>query len=97
MFVITISFDGEETYTADKTYSEIVAAYEDGSIPVAVYDTSAGTATLFYLAAVIGIEGRAGVVFQSLPNISGSGVSSQGFFMAETDDITFMETAYPGE
>lgn len=96
MFIITITQDGDD-YSADKTYDEIVAAYEDGSVPVAVFVTSGGATTLFYLSAIVESEMGDGAVFQSMPNISGSGVSSQGFYIADTNAVTFMEMAYPGE
>jgi len=96
MFIITVT-ENDGVYSADKTYAEIVEAYEAGSLPVAVTGTSEDTVTLYYLTAIISTELGDSVLFQSLPSISSGGVSSNAIMIAVSDTVTYIPMAYPGE
>lgn len=95
MFVITLSFDGDETYTVDKTYAEILAAYEDGQIPVVVYPESEQT-RVYYLDGFYAGESDV-VVFSILPDITSAAVVAYTVVVTENDNVSIVVHAYPGE
>lgn len=95
MFVVTLSFDGDETYTTDKTYAEITAALEDGQIPVMVY-AEVNQTSIFYCIGTFGGDTDV-VVFSTMPDISAGGVAAFNVVVTENDSVSYSQKAYPGE
>lgn len=94
MFIVTITASGGEDYVADKSFEEILAAYEDGKTIAAITEVT-GVATIHYLS-TINPEGEyAGVDFESLPIINDdTGVSNTGIFIAADDSVTVTSYNY---
>lgn len=95
MFVITLSFDGDETYTVDKTYEEILAALEDGQIPVVVFPEASQT-TLYYFTGSYTGESDV-VVFSTIPEVTNAGVMTYTVVITDNDAVRNPTHVYPGE
>lgn len=97
MFIITLSFDGDETYTVDKTYAEILEAFEDGQIPVVVGQDGGQTNVLYleYFYATENANENDTVVFSTLPVITNDGVVANTVVITENDNVSFSMHSYP--
>lgn len=94
MFIVTITTTGGETYAADKSFEEILAAYEDGK-PIVAITEAGGAVTIYYLAVIMPEGAGAGVDFESIPIIDAStGVSNTGIFIAADDSVTISPYQY---
>jgi len=90
MFIITLSFDGDETYTVDKTYEEITAALEDGQIPIVVYSD------IYYCTGAY--SGDTDLVgFSTIPDVSSGGVAVTSLAITELNTVMIQHLSYPGE
>lgn len=90
MFVITLSFDGSETYTVDKTYAEILAAVEDGQLPVVVSSMGEQTRVFYYQ----GIFEN-GARFSAIPFVLTNYVEVNVVTVTQNDTVIFSSNTYP--
>lgn len=96
MFIVNITSSGGDTYVADKSFDNIVAAYEDGNTIVAIMKMESAD-TVHYLRDIMPVSGVGGVNFNSLATIDSSdGVSNTSILIGADDSVTVTSNQYPG-
>lgn len=95
VFVVRItSPDGGDTYTADKTYAEILAAYRAGMWPVARLEDNGDTYfaySIFSLDYLADDEAR----FSTTPLVDSAGIGNAMIYIYPDGSVSYVNTQYP--
>lgn len=94
VFTVTVT-ESNGTYTADKTYAEIVESLENGSIPMCV-SAIEGVGTEYFYLTTYDSEYNS-LVFATIPVVSASRVQNKAINIDNTNSVSLSSYTFTGE